>query len=467
MKLRYSLSILLCVLWMNILSAQTTDDAKTLFDQHQYEQAIPMLQTLYAATPDDVVLNDMLGISLFETDRWMDALPYLRKASAKKVSEATLYLGKLYAMMYRFDDANKEWTKYERANRRQAEKLDRLATFRDEADRWQRSISRTEDVQIIDSVRVAKADFLRAYQLGSSAGTLSSATLSANSNSPLEGTSFTNNMGNKIYASRPTDNNRAELYTVDVLIDGYGNEQSLPEPIRAEGLQAYPFVLSDGLTIYFASTGHESFGGYDLFVSRLNLNTNAYLTPNQLNMPFNSPFNDYMLAIDEEKNVGWFATDRLMPSDTVCVYTFIPNARVALIENPDEQYMASRAMISSIRDTRREGVDYTDILTKARQQRSEKTQKADFSFVINDMATYHTMSDFKTARGRQLFEEYQRLNKQYDEDYARYKSLQDQLASNRNNTSLREQIMSLESSLNSKFTQLNALRKDIRRAELE
>jgi len=50
-----------------------------------------------------------------------------------------------------------------------------------------------------------------------------------------------------------------------------------------------PFVMSDGLTLYFASTDHQSFGGYDLYVTRYNLATDSYLVPNQLNMPFNSP----------------------------------------------------------------------------------------------------------------------------------------------------------------------------------
>jgi hypothetical protein len=75
----------------------------------------------------------------------------------------------------------------------------------------------------------------------------------------------------------------------------------LPLSINDSGSQAYPFVLSDGLTIYFSTTGHQSFGGYDIFVTRYNLTNDSYLAPNQMNMPFNSPFNDYLMVVDGKR----------------------------------------------------------------------------------------------------------------------------------------------------------------------
>lgn len=43
-------------------------------------------------------------------------------------------------------------------------------------------------------------------------------------------------------------------------------------------------------------------------------------------MPFNSPANDYMYAIDEFNNIGWFASDRYQPDNKVCIYVFVPNS---------------------------------------------------------------------------------------------------------------------------------------------
>ena len=47
--------------------------------------------------------------------------------------------------------------------------------------------------------------------------------------------------------------------------------------------------------------------------------------PENVGMPFNSPYNDYMYVIDEFNDLGWFASDRYQPEDKVCVYVFVPN----------------------------------------------------------------------------------------------------------------------------------------------
>ncbi|MFR3186749.1 MAG: hypothetical protein ACLTOV_01045 [Phocaeicola sp.] len=43
-----------------------------------------------------------------------------------------------------------------------------------------------------------------------------------------------------------------------------------------------------------------------------------------MGMPFNSPYNDYMYALDDFNNLGWFATDRFQPEGKVCIYVFAP-----------------------------------------------------------------------------------------------------------------------------------------------
>ena len=65
-------------------------------------------------------------------------------------------------------------------------------------------------------------------------------------------------------------------------------------------------MAADGITIYFGSEGHEGLGGYDIFTSRFNSETADYLPPQNVGMPFNSPYNDYMMAFDELAGVGCF-----------------------------------------------------------------------------------------------------------------------------------------------------------------
>jgi|AGTN01.3.fsa_nt_gi WD40-like Beta Propeller Repeat. len=450
------------------LQAQTLDDAKNRYQEGRYAEALPVFQAEYLNNPGNASLNQWLGVSLYETGRVLEAEKYLAFASQKKITEAYIHLGALYVKMYRFEDAEKEFEKYQRANRRNKEALEKLELEKEYAEKLKRAISRVEDIQIIDSLVLPKSDFLSAYHLSASSGSLMPISDFFNNLPATDKTLYMNERKDKIYYSQGDPATGTGLFTMDKLLDSFGNEKTLSGSINAGGNQAYPFVMSDGLTFYFASTGHQSLGGYDLFVTRYNLASDSYLTPNQLNMPFNSPFNDYMMAVDEEKGVGWFASDRYQPADSVCIYTFIPNPQVTLLESDDEVYLARRAMISSIADTWKEGTDYAGLRAKARQRAvSQQQPEGDFEFVINDRTTYHSLSDFKNSQARSIFsqalglgEQLRILNKELSEKRDRYAS------SSSTGETLRASILDLEKQSESLFREIERLRIQARNEEI-
>ena len=220
--------------------------------------------------------------------------------------------------------------------------------------------------------------------------------------------------------------------------------------------------MSDGLTLYFASTDHQSFGGYDLDVTRYNLATDSYLVPNQLNMPFNSPFNDYMMAIDEQKGIGWFASDRFQPEGQVCIYTFIPNERVTLIEGEEEGYMARRAAITSIRDSWKEGTDYTALRASAQEKVIvEQDVTGEFNFVINDLVTYHSLSDFKDRQAQSIYSQARGLSNQLWELNNELAEQREKYAAGGSDSgSLRIEILRME-------REASTLYKEIKRLEIQ
>ena len=118
----------------------------------------------------------------------------------------------------------------------------------------------TQQIIIIDSIVTDKKQFLAHLKLSNEAGRVMT-TRSFFGNDKADSTSvFLNEMGNKVYFSQPDANNLQQLYTSDKL----GNEWSQPQ--RLEGLSegiseaAYPFMLTDGITFYFAGKGEESIG---------------------------------------------------------------------------------------------------------------------------------------------------------------------------------------------------------------
>ena len=424
--------------------AQTLNEAREWYLQGKYADALPVFQDEYQNKPNDAPLNQWLGVSLFKTGNIKEAEKYLKYASDKKIPEAYLSLGELNVLQYRFDEAEKEFEKYQKINRRNNDALQRLELAREYSTKFQKAVNRTEDIQIIDSLVLPKRRFLEAYNLSLTSGSIMPVNEFLKDQPANNKTLFINEKCDKIYYSSGEDN--VNLYTMEKLLDSFGNEKQLPSSINEDGDQAYPFVLSDGLTIYFSSTGHESYGGYDIFVTRYNLSNDSYLAPNQLNMPFNSPFNDYLMVVDEEKGVGWFASDRNQSKDSVCVYTFIPNARITILENEDVKYMASRAIINSIADTWKEGADYNSLLLAAREKTEKaETKSGDFTFIINDNATYHTLADFKSSNARLFYSQALELEKQLEYIVKELKDKRDQYSSGGvDKSSLRSSILELE-----------------------
>ena len=152
-------------------------------------------------------------------------------------------------------------------------------------------------------------------------------------------TVFVNEMGNKAYFSQPDDSLKQQLCTSDLL----GGEWSKPQLLNgiSEGISetAYPFMLADGLTFYFAGKGEESIGGYDIFMTRYDAHNNSFLKPENIGMPFNSEANDYLFAIDEYAHIGYFVSDRRQPvislflsrAERLTIPSSIPQQRFAAL----------------------------------------------------------------------------------------------------------------------------------------
>ena len=221
----------------------------------------------------------------------------------------------------------------------------------------------TQQIVIVDSIVVNKDQFLASIRLSSECGQLmNTGTFFRNQ---LQGTLYINEMGNKVYFSQP-DGHQQQLYTADKL----GNEWSKPQPLQglSEGIDeaSYPFMLTDGLTFYFAGKGEESIGGYDIFLTRYDSRSGSFLKPENIGMPFNSEANDYMYAIDEANRIGYFASDRRQPEGKVCIYVFVPQDTRKTYDNSKftEEQIRNFADITSIADTWGDGTERKAALTR-------------------------------------------------------------------------------------------------------
>jgi len=404
---RFAISILLIFSLFPSIFSQTLAEAKELYLKGEYAKALPVFETEYKAKPTDANLNQWYGVCLYKTGGDLaKAEECLLVASKKKIRDSFYYLGELYTKEFRFSEANEAYKSYESMlKKNEDEARANLEEKRKITSRFHRVVSNTEDIQIIDSIVVDKSTFLSAYKLSHSSGRIEYFNKVFSANKNVESTVYFNEKETKIYYGQPDKNNVYTLFSMEKLLDEYGNEKQLSSTnFGLTGDVNYPYIMPDGVTIYFAAKDYDTLGGYDLFVSRYNMNSDTYLAPERLNMPFNSMYNDYLMVVDEEKGVGWFASDRFQPVGKVCIYTFIPNSVVKIVESDDEKYMADRARISSIKSTWIEGQNYSNLIAVARMAPKEKAKEVrDFEFVINDKYTYYKLADFKNKSAKDSY----------------------------------------------------------------
>ena len=406
MKQKKYLTALLGLCMAGTAGAQTLTQAKNFFEQGEFEKAKPVFERLVKQSPSNASYNFWYGACCYETGESEKAYTYLSKSAKRRYIDAYLYLGKWCYDAYRFDEAEENLNEYIDLRSRKKGATEDGERMLEKVRRGQRMIRGVEKVAVIDSFVVDKQDFLKAYKLSADAGDIR---ITEN------GVQFTNEMGDKQLQSVRNAEGQASLYSSMKMIDQWSKPEAVTS-INELGNADYPFVAGDGITMYYASDNEESMGGYDIFVTRYDSDDNSYLRPDNLGMPFNSPANDYMYVIDDLNNLGWFVSDRRQPEGKVCVYVFVPNAskQVYDYENGDPDQIAALARLDRISDTCTD----EDKVRTARQQlaalvysKDENTRKADFTFIVDDSATYHSLRDFRSAEARKQFQMLQQKEK--------------------------------------------------------
>jgi len=466
-KLLYTIGI---ALTCGGLYAQSLDQAKKMYEDGLYEEAKPVFERLVERTPNNTSYNHWYGVCCLETGEIEKAEKHLGVAVKGRVQESYRYMGNLYFRTYRFEQAIEMYSEYISLLTKKKQDVQPFEAKLDLAKKGQRMVERVENIQVIDSIVVDKNDFFSTYKLSEDIGSLTSYEDFFRTNGPIFSSVFMNQKGDRIYYADKGEDDHYYLYTQSKLIADWSDEKQLPFNVNSEGHENnYPFILTDGATIYYASTGHGSLGGYDIFVTRYNTNQDSYLTPEQLGMPYNSIYNDYMLVIDEDKELGWFVSDRFQPEDKVCVYLFIPDQARGRLESEDIEQKIARAEMRSIQDTWVDNADYSDLIQLAYTENTGpvKSQK-DFDFVINDKLVYYTLEDIKSPEAKNFYQRVIALNKQIEELNQALE--RERLAYSKANQASRQQlsatILRHENQLEELLSQPEELEKHARNAEI-
>ena len=278
----------------------------------------------------------------------------------------------------------------------------------------------TQKIMFVDSVDATKDDFMKHIKLSHDIGSIVKYEDFFNKKDSSGCYGFINGFGNKCYFSVPAGKDGSRLYTADKLGEKWQNDREIKELTSLVDSINHPYVLPDGLTLYFSAKSQEkSLGGYDIFVTRFDSEEGVFLEPENIGMPFNSPANDYMFVIDDMNNVGWFVTDRNKKNGHVTVYTFVPNdIRTNYdIEALGEEKVNSLARIDSYRETWTSKAERNKVIKKIEAINSDDIRdKKDntMNFAINNSTVYRKPENFRSADARRMFEKMVKYEQQLE-----------------------------------------------------
>ena len=443
--------------------ARKGDDGDIFFNTKQYGKAKGIYENQLRKKPNDPLYNFRYARCCYELKDFEPAIVHF-EMSGMKFPLRDMYLGELYFKVYRFEESATAYQSYintlDSMDSKRPEFLKKLKKSTNAA----RLISKVEDIAIIDSAVVNKTEFLKFYKFNNELGSLSQEIINMPHRRKADRIKYITQRQDRMYFSDSIQGHM-NIYTAFKLLDGWSKPQSISDVINTSANENYPFLLLDGVTVYFASDGENSMGGYDLFVTRFNPSTNSYLPPENVGFPFNSPANDYMMVIDEQNKVGWFATDRNQPVGKVMIYEFVPNSIRNIVHTESKEYLRNLAQLKSYRKIAGNKTDYNDIGSELLSVESQKQME----FVINDSIVYTKTDQFKNPEALKYWNEYSKLNADYKSRQKELSDLRMKFDLSDNDTerkTLTPQIIDLEARILDIKKMLPAKQKEVRNIEL-
>ena len=290
MKTRYTIFICIALALASLPAVgQTLAQARALYAKGEYAQAKPVFQRFVKSAPSNGNYNLWYGVCCLETGEYEESVPYLEKAVKRRVPSGQYHLARAYDLTYRFEEAQETNDAYLKDLKRRRRDTSQADSLGERIRTHLRMFKGVERVCVIDSFAIGKAEFLNAYNISPESGSLALYADYFGEDGHTGGTVYETEMGNKMYYGEFQEDSTFNILTRSKMMDEWSRPTPLPGIINRGVNANYPFVLTDGATLYYASDGRESMGGYDIFVTRYNTNTDTYLTPENVGMPFNSP----------------------------------------------------------------------------------------------------------------------------------------------------------------------------------
>lgn len=460
---RFFLIFILAISCFSAALSVTLNDVSEMISQGEYQAALEAVTPLIKKSPRDATTNYWYGMALKYTGNYQQAVSALSTAADRGYLNAYPMLIELNISNYEIDKAQKNIDSWRAALKkaRKSEPSD-ISELESRLTLMNNQMGRVEDMPVFARYDIASSDFQKNIEKLTNP-LLEKGTVMINEpNSKVADIPFfINNTNREVFWTKKDNDGVSRLFTAGILDDGTLDQAEELTQFVGEGNILAPFMLQDGETLYFASDGgRDGLGGYDLYMTRRDGNGGFY-EPSSLGMPYNSPGNDFLFVIDEENNVGWWATDRFSHAgDTISLLIFEPRTMRVNIDL-DNENIASRAKVDNLKLTQSDSFDEASAMSRLKKiestpsRNNQNTQANTFTLSLGNGRIITSSDQFRRPEAASLMSDVLRSRRILNDNIERLESMRNAYAEG--DKTLKGEIRALEVEVERQQTEVKKL----------
>ncbi|MGB0137591.1 MAG: hypothetical protein ACPF83_10170 [Flavobacteriales bacterium] len=302
--------------------------AAELFAAGNYAEALPLYSQLVSLYPRDAELNYRFGTcALLGGEEKATAIKHLNFGARKGGPvEAWYYLGLAHHRNYDFQAAEEAYVTFQRKADDKLESQFPVARQMVMCRNGKGLLSSITDVVVLDKTASVAEEFFRFYDMTGIGGKILATPEDLQTKTDRKeghvGVIHFPKGSNVIYFSSYGSSTKTgkDIYQATILDGKFIDIKKLAGPVNTGFDEDFPFMHPDGETLYFASKGHNSMGGYDIFMCKLDKSTGTWLPPVNLDFAINTPDDDLFYVADSLNQRAFFASARSSAQSHLHVY---------------------------------------------------------------------------------------------------------------------------------------------------
>jgi hypothetical protein len=374
--------------------SEVRKNADELFEKEAYVEATPLYLQLLNLYPKDAELNFKYGTcSLFNGDRQKkDALKFLNAATQTPTVDprAFYFKGKALHLNYQFDQAKRFYKIYQGKRSAKDERYD-VDREIEMCQNGKKLMIQFTDIIVSEKTQIEDDKFFRLYKDMKSIGgdilvteRFQSKIDKRRGHIPI--VLYPKN-AQAVYYSSYGDNGKTGL---DIYVrkklpnNSWGEPYKLRGDINTEYDEDFPYLHPNGRYLYFSSKGHNSMGGFDIFLARLNPANGQFQGVENVDFAICSPDDDLFYVVDSAYQNAYFASSRQSEEGKLHVY------RVKVVRIPIQEVIVMGDFASEINpDNKDMTVNVTSVATGSDIGKFVTNNVGKYSFVFPKGGKYN------------------------------------------------------------------------------